>query len=139
MSKVVNLENEIWKDIEGFSKYQISNYGRVKSKERTTIAGNRGASRFRPEMVMKTCDFGYEYRKVNLRDDKGYTKNVKVHRLVCQYFHPNPHNKPQVNHRDFDRTNNHMDNLEWATSKENSNHMVRAGRHRNGTTKKQLG
>lgn len=122
---------EEWKDIEGFSKYQISNFGRVKSKERTTIAGNRGGKRYRPEKIMKGCDFGYEYLKVNLRDDEGKTKNIKVHRLVCQAFIPNPLNKFFVNHKDFNRCNNRMDNLEWVTAKENSEHMVKAGRHNN--------
>ena len=130
---------EEWKDIPGFSKYQISNFGRVKSIERTTPAGNRGAKRFRPEKILRGCDFGYQYLKVNLRNDEGKTKNVKVHRLVCQGFIPNPLNKFFVNHKDFNRCNNHFTNLEWVTAKENSKHKCAAGRHRNGTTKKTLG
>ena len=133
------MKDEIWKPIDGFSRYQVSNFGRVKSLERTTPAGDRGAIRHRPEMVMKGCDFGFEYLKVNMRNDMGETKNVKVHRLVAKYFIPNPDNKPCVNHKDFNRCNNHVDNLEWVTHKENSDHMNEAGRHRNGTTKKQLG
>lgn len=129
------MENEIWKPIEGFSKYEISNFGRVKSLERTTRNGNKGGLRFRPEFIMKGCDFGYQYLKVNLRDDNGKTHNVKVHRLVAQHFIPNPHNKPCTNHKDFNRCNNHVDNLEWVTYKENNDHKSAAGRARGRCSK----
>ncbi len=49
-------------------------------------------------------------------------KNYYVHRLVAIAWKPNPHNKPEVNHLDFDRQNNHGDNLEWSTSSENKKH-----------------
>jgi hypothetical protein len=124
------MEQEEWKSIDGFSRYQVSNLGRVKSLERTTPAGNRGAMRHRPEFIMKGCNFGYEYFKVNMRGDDGKTYNVKVHRLVALHFIPNPHNKPCVNHIDFNRCNNHVNNLEWVTYKENSEHMKQAGRGR---------
>ena len=127
--------NEIWKSIEGFSRYQISNFGRVKSLERKTPSGNRGAIRHRPELIMKGCDFGYEYFKVNMRNDEGKTKNVKVHRLVAQYFIPNPLLKPCVNHKDFNRCNNHVDNLEWVTHAENNKHTREAGRARGRLSK----
>jgi len=129
------MEIEIWKPIEGFSRYEISNLGRVKSLERTTTAGNRGAVRHRPELIMKGCDFGYEYFKVNMRGDDGKTYNVKVHRLVAKYFLPNPHNKPCVNHIDFNRCNNHVNNLEWVTHAENNEHTRLAGRARGRLSK----
>jgi len=121
---------EIWKDIEGFSRYEISNFGRVKSLKRDTPIGNSGNIRHRPELIMKGCDFGYEYHKVNMRGDDGKTYNVKVHRLVAQHFLPNPHNKPCVNHKDFNRCNNHVNNLEWVTHAENNLHTRLAGRAR---------
>lgn len=132
--KLLNVE--VWKPVEGFSRYEVSNFGRVKSLERWTKAGNRGAMRFRPERIMTGCDFGFKYHKVNLRGDDGKTYNVKIHRLVLQTFVPNPENKPCVNHMDFNRCNNHITNLQWATHKENSDHMVKGGRSRNKHTGK---
>lgn len=129
------MENEKWLPIEGFSRYEISNWGRVKSLERTTPNGNRGGVRHRPEKIMKGCNFGYEYLKVNLRDDSGKTHNKKVHRLVAQHFIPNPDNKPCTNHKDFNRCNNHIDNLEWVTYKENNDHKKAAGRARGRCSK----
>ena len=60
--------------------------------------------------------------------NKGGMLTVKIHRLVAQAFVPNPKRKPQVNHKDFVRSNNTATNLKWATSKENINHSASAGR-----------
>jgi len=130
-----NSIDEIWKPVEDCSIYEISNFGRVKSLERTTPVGNRGGYKLRPEFIMKGCDFGYEYLKVNMKDNNGKIKNMKVHRLVAQYFIPNPENKRCVNHKDFNRCNNHIDNLEWVTHAENNKHQRDAGRHSNGRGK----
>jgi len=66
---------------------------------------------------------------VDLYSDKGAKPYfTKVHRLVALQFLPNPENLPCVNHKDSIRHNNSVDNLEWCTHKENSEHMVRQGR-----------
>lgn len=130
------LNKEEWKPIEGASRYEISNFGRVKSLERWTPIGKNGNMRFRPESIMVGCDFGHEYLKVNLMYDDGKVRNKKIHRLVLEHFVSNPHNKPCVNHMDFNRCNNHISNLQWATHKENSDHMVKGGRSRNKHTGK---
>ena len=57
------------------------------------------------------------------------TKTVAVHRLVCTEFHPNPNNKPEVNHIDFNQLNNHKDNLEWVTAKENMAHYYSSSKY----------
>ena len=54
-------------------------------------------------------------------------KTCMIHRLVAQAFIPNPEGKPEINHKDGDRNNNHVDNLEWCTSSENSYHAYRTG------------
>lgn len=130
------LNKEVWKDIEGYSKYQISNFGRVKSKERWTPIGKYGTMRHRHEFIMTGCDFGLEYHKVNMKGDDGKIRNVKIHRLVAEAFIPNPDNKRCINHKDFNRINNCLYNLEWCTHQENSHHMVKAGRSRNKKTGK---
>lgn len=69
---------------------------------------------------------GTGYMHVALRID-GKTINFQIHRLVAQKFHPNPENKREVNHKDGDKTNNHVDNLEWNTSSENQKHGLEMG------------
>ena len=66
------------------------------------------------------------YKKVHLWKKWVYTHH-SIHRLVAQYFIPNPENKPQVNHKDSNRLNNDIDNLEWATASENVKHWYKYG------------
>lgn len=71
------------------------------------------------------------YKRVCL-SRKGIATKVSVHRLVAEAFVPNPNGLPHVNHLDNDKTNNRTANLVWCTPKENSEHMVKQGRHSNG-------
>lgn len=101
-----SFNKEEWKTIVGHSNYQISNFGRVKSLVTSK------------EKILKT----------QLHSKKGYeviTLNnitTSIHRLVAIHFIPNPENKPEVNHKDKVRNNNHVSNLEWCTHLENSWH-----------------
>ena len=100
---------EIWKKIEGYENYSVSTYGRVRNDKLN--------------IIMKTkSHFNYEIVRLI---SNGERKPVRVHRLVAQTFLPNPDNLPQVNHIDEDKTNNHVENLEWCTSKQNINHGTR--------------
>ena len=112
---------ELWKDIEGFEGlYQISNYGRVKSLERERHFGNR--IRLIPERIL-TPDkkkSGYLFYHLYLGGRK--QKDFHAHRLVAQAFIPNPLWKKDVNHKDGNKSNNYVENLEWATRSENILH-----------------
>ena len=99
--------NEVWKDIKGYSDYQISNKGRVWNAKR---------SRY---VIPTQKPTGY--MQVNLYADNGRRKKEYVHRLVAMSFIPNPYKLPQVNHIDRVRDNNVVENLEWVTHQENVN------------------
>lgn len=105
------IMEEIWKPIEGYEGlYEISSYGRVKSLKRNII------------LIPKKEPTGY--LRCNLYLNKNM-KTVSIHRLVAQAFLPNPDGLPQVNHRDEDKTNNRVENLEWCTVKYNNDYGTR--------------
>lgn len=107
---------EIWKDIEGYEGlYQVSNLGRVKSLNYKR-SGKEG-------ILTPTPIYG-GYMHINLYKN-GKPKPYLIHRLVAQSFIPNPNNLPEVNHKDENKENNSVDNLEWCTSKYNANHGTR--------------
>ena len=115
---------EEWRDIEGFEGYyQISNMGRVKSLERT-VRNSRGY-RIVAERILKPQSNSKGYLYVNLYKD-GKMKRCRVNRLVAQAFLPNPDNLPEVNHKDEDKQNNCMDNLEWCSHSYNNSYNGRA-------------
>lgn len=110
--------SEIFKDIEGTSEYyQISNFGRVKSIKRKWVL---------EDIILTTIVSKSGYCVVNMMN-LGKLKVGKIHRLVAQAFIPNPENKPEVNHKDGNKLNNHVSNLEWCTGKENMQHAYRTG------------
>lgn len=105
---------EIWKDMKGFEGlYQVSNFGRVRSMK---AWNSEKAMHLKHASINKNS--GYPF--VTLYDGKRKTYAM-LHRLVAEAFIPNPENKPQVSHLDETRTNCRVDNLAWATAKENCN------------------
>lgn len=116
-----DLECEEWRDISGFElKLQISCYGRVKCKGYTYIHPRGGLTRRKPQMYrLKMDDRGY-LRTAFYLNGKRYS--FQVHRLVAMAFISNPQNLPIINHKDENPSNNCVYNIEWCTSKYNSNY-----------------
>ena len=107
---------EEWKDIQGFEgKYMVSNLGRVKSLERMKWVGKSYYKA--PERILKAVKARGYLRVMLCKDGKG--KWYPVHRLVAIAFIPNPYNLPEVNHKDEDKKNNCVQNLEWCSSQYN--------------------
>lgn len=95
-------------------KYQVSNLGQVKNKQTGHI--------LKQQLQQNTFSPNSRYYKVVLWKGKYNGKNYPVHRLVAETFIPNPKNLPIVNHKDCNKLNNCVDNLEWCTAKYNSNY-----------------
>lgn len=122
--------DEQWADIQGFEgQYMISTCGRVKSCDRILSHKGHGTWHIK-ERILKQNNAGpskYKYMTVMLHAGKGQMVCKRVHRLVAEAFIPNPHNLPQVNHIDGNKLNNNVENLEWVTEQENSDHAWRTG------------
>ena len=107
------MQDEIWKDVVGYEQfYQVSNKGRIRRKK--------------DSFVYKPRTFTNGYKNVLLYKDGKWSrtggKSELVHRLVALAFIPNPNNYPQVNHKDENKSNNFVDNLEWCTREYNNNY-----------------
>lgn len=95
-------------------------------KYRATIEGDVYSLKTGKLLKPGTYNNGYKYISVYIGNH--VTKKVKVHRLVATIHIPNPENKPHINHKDANPSNNHIDNLEWCTQKENVIHGFEMGR-----------
>lgn len=99
------------KDIKGYEgSYAVTEEGQVWS--------------YKSNKFLKPVNAGYGYLVVCLRKDGKHT-NKRIHRLVAEAYLPNPEGKAEVNHKDEDKTNNCVANLEWVSSKENCNYGTR--------------
>ena len=115
---------EEWKEIRDYEgRYMVSNFGNVISCERyVKVCG--GGKRLVKEKKLKQSKCPGGYSGVNLWKDNS-RKMFLVHRLVAEAFLENKNKLPEVNHKDENKENNRVDNLEWCTSKYNANYGTR--------------
>lgn len=103
--------NEIWKPVKGFEDYyQVSNLGRIKNSRK----------------ILKTYINNSGYECIDFTVNKVRTKHL-VHRVVCMTFLPNENEHPEVNHKDEDKLNNSLENLEWCSRSHNKQHSIKTG------------
>lgn len=101
--------NEEWRELKQCSKYECSNFGRMRDKE--------------TKKILKGCVNNKGYIRYDLCVN-GKRFVVSGHRAVAETFIPNSSNKPYINHIDGNKTNNNVKNLEWCTAKENAHHAI---------------
>lgn len=118
---------EIWKDVPGYEGlYQVSNMGRVKSLERTREMNLPDHTTAPVNERIRKFGKSLGYQNVTLSKD-GINKHFRVHKLVAMTFIPNPRLCTQINHKNGDKHDNRVENLEWCTPKENICHARETG------------
>ena len=101
----------MWTKVYGFDDYLCNEQGEIYSLKRNRILKGRSLKGYRRVVLMKD----------------GKPIDALVHRLIAQTFIPNPENKPEINHKDGNKENNSVFNLEWCTQKENVQHAIKTG------------
>jgi hypothetical protein len=110
------MEQEQWKPIKGYEgKYDVSNFGRVRSYYKGLHI-----------KTQRINNCGYCYVKLYVRGKR--QKMARVNRLVAEAFIPNPDNMSDVNHKDMNKLNNHVSNLEWTSHADNVKHSYDSGK-----------
>ena len=125
----VDMSSEIFRDVVGYEGlYEVSNYGRVRRK---VDLFSKNSKNREPFYIKPDIDYIRRtgYLRVDLSNN-GKSKHFFVHRLVAEAFIPNPYNFPFINHKDEDKANPRMDNLEWCTVRYNSSYGNRVEKMR---------
>ena len=129
---------EIWRRIDEYPEYEVSNMGRVRSIDRDYVDScGRKYHKIGQMIKLEISEGkdGYVQVLVSIWSQKKMHR-LLVHRLVAKAFIPNPNNLPQINHKDEDTTNNHVDNLEWCDSKYNVNYGTGTSRRAKSKSKR---
>ena len=116
-NNLIKLNVEVWRSIENYDNYVVSSFGKIKN----TKTGK----------VLKASDNGHGYLIIDLYEN-AIRKTHKVHRLVANAFIDNPNDKNCVDHKDNNRTNNHISNLRFATSKKKNQNRKISSRNTSG-------
>lgn len=118
------MKKEYWKPVVGYEGlYMVSNWGRARSFDQW-VKGKNGSIRFCKGRILKLSTNNQGYLLVTLYKN-GKVKKFLVHRLVAEAFLPNPDNLPEVNHKDENKLNNVVSNLEWCNRTYNNNYGTR--------------
>lgn len=119
--------NEIWKPISVNPNYLISNYGRVKTIDHPVWSVVNNSFSIRKGILCTLSNNNSKkYWRVGIQINNK-RKSFAIHRLVATAFIPNPNNLPQINHKDGNKDNNHVSNLEWCTNSYNQKHAIEKG------------
>lgn len=95
-----------WREVKEYNHYEVNQFGEIRH-------------RIRKKILKPRINNGYQY--VNFKIN-GKNINFSVHRIVANAFIPNPNGYTEVNHKDYNRSNNCVDNLEWVSSSQNKYH-----------------
>ena len=121
---------EIWKDIPGTDgQYQASTFGRIRSTDKPVWNG-KGMAKHKGRVLK----LGFNHKGYLCLQKCRNVPTQSVHRLIALTFIPNPDNKPQINHIDGNKQNNHVENLEWCTNGENAKHAYMIGLNHHSET-----
>lgn len=124
-------EIEIWKPIIGYELlYEVSNFGRIKYPNKSIVRRRKNSSEKTSQYRTEKFSIGHTTKKgyLSIKLQNGFSlKSIVVHRLVAIHFIPNPDNLPQVNHKDGNKKNNNVDNLEWCDNSHNIKHAYAHG------------
>lgn len=126
------MKKEIWKDIEGYPTYQVSNTAKVRRLTRPTCPGSqlrKERKKFIPGFILSPrLNIRAGYPSVALCTDvRQKQKHFTIHRLMAIAFIPNPLNLPQINHKNGIKTDNRLENFEWCDASHNTNHAYANG------------
>lgn len=117
------MTKEQWKPVEGYEEYyEVSNMGQVRSLPR------KMHNYTKPGRILKQQNNGHSYMTVGLHAPNKKEKHAYVHILVARAFIPNPDGLEDVNHKDFNKGNNAVENLEWVTRQQNIMHFRQSAR-----------
>ena len=120
----IKRQEEQWKEIAEFPGYEISSFGRARSTDRFVKAG-RSRRWWKGQLLSPGKIKGGYLIIAPRKNGKQYSRYI--HRLVAEAFLPPPKEGQEVNHKDGDKTNNHVNNLQWLTHQENMQHSIDTG------------